>query len=80
MDRYKKPRVKMVETQIKARGISDGRVLKAMETIPRHLFVDEGLIEQAYYDSPLPIEEHQTISQPYIVTPMTETSAAMGKE
>jgi len=80
MDRYKKPRVKMVETQIKARGISDGRVLKAMETIPRHLFVDEGLIEQAYYDSPLPIEEHQTISQPYIVALMTEALALKGKE
>ena len=55
MDRYKKPRARMVETQIKARGISDVRVLRAMETIPRHLFVDEGLIEQAYNDSPLPI-------------------------
>jgi len=45
MDRYKKPRMKMVETQIKDRGISNIRVLRAMETIPRHLFVDEGLIE-----------------------------------
>lgn len=62
----------MVETQIKARGVKDVRVLQAMETIPRHLFVDEGLIEQAYYDSPLPIGEHQTISQPYIVALMTE--------
>jgi protein-L-isoaspartate(D-aspartate) O-methyltransferase len=72
MDRFKKPRLRMVETQIKARGVKDVRVLKAMETIPRHLFVDEGLIEQAYYDSPLPIGEHQTISQPYIVALMTE--------
>ena len=62
----------MVETQIKARGVKDARVLRAMETIPRHLFVDEGLIEQAYNDSPLPIGEHQTISQPYIVALMTE--------
>ena len=44
MDRYKKPRLRMVETQIKSRGITDSRVLKAMETIPRQLFVDEGLI------------------------------------
>lgn len=80
MDRYKKPRMRMVETQIKARGISDARVLRAMETIPRHLFVDEGLIEQAYYDSPLPIGEHQTISQPYIVALMTQALELTGKE
>lgn len=70
----------MVETQIKARGISDTRVLKAMETVPRHLFVDEGLIEQAYSDSPLPIGEHQTISQPYIVALMTQTLGLTGRE
>lgn len=80
MDRFKKPRLRMVETQIKARGISDPRVLKAMETIPRHLFVDEGLIEQAYYDSPLPIGEHQTISQPYIVALMTQALELKGRE
>ena len=70
----------MVEAQSKARGISDVRVLKAMETVPRHLFVDEGLIEQAYYDSPLPIGEHQTISQPYIVALMTQALALTGRE
>ncbi len=70
----------MVETQINNRGISDKRVLRAMETIPRHLFVDEGLIEQAYYDSPLPIEEHQTISQPYIVALMTQALELKGTE
>jgi protein-L-isoaspartate(D-aspartate) O-methyltransferase len=80
MDRYKKPRMRMVETQIKARGISDIRVLRAMETIPRHLFVDEGLIEQAYNDSPLPIGEHQTISQPYIVALMTHALELKGRE
>jgi len=80
MDRFKKPRMRMVETQIKARGINDVRVLKAMETVPRHLFVDEGLIEQAYYDSPLPIGEHQTISQPYIVALMTQELALTGSE
>jgi protein-L-isoaspartate(D-aspartate) O-methyltransferase len=62
----------MVETQLKTRDITDTRVLKAMETIPRHLFVDEGLIEQAYNDNPLPINANQTISQPYIVALMTQ--------
>ena len=80
MDRYRKPRLRMVESQIKARGIKDERVLMAMETIPRHLFVDEGLIEQAYSDSPLPIGEHQTISQPYIVALMTEVLELKGRE
>ncbi|MGB5219069.1 MAG: protein-L-isoaspartate(D-aspartate) O-methyltransferase [Smithella sp.] len=80
MDRYRKPRLRMVESQIKARGIKDERVLMAMETIPRHLFVDEGLIEQAYNDSPLPIGEHQTISQPYIVALMTEVLELKGRE
>jgi protein-L-isoaspartate(D-aspartate) O-methyltransferase len=80
MDRFKKPRLRMVETQIKARDVKDVRVLKAMETIPRHLFVDEGLIDQAYYDSPLPIGEHQTISQPYIVALMTEALELKGRD
>ena len=80
MDRYRKPRLRMVESQIKARGIKDERVLMAMETIPRHLFVDEGLMEQAYSDSPLPIGEHQTISQPYIVALMTEALELKGRE
>jgi len=70
----------MVETQIRARGITDQRVLRAMEKIPRHLFVDEGLIDQAYNDSPLPIERQQTISQPYIVALMSEAMGLTGKE
>lgn len=72
MDRFWKQRSRMVETQIKARGITDPRVLSAMETVPRHLFVDEGLINQAYSDNALPIDERQTISQPYIVGLMTQ--------
>lgn len=80
MDRFKKPRTRMVATQIEARGISDRRVLNAMGAIPRHLFVDEGLIEQAYNDSPLPIGEHQTISQPYIVALMTQSLELKGRE
>jgi len=80
MDRYKKQRTRMVETQLKARNITDVRVLKAMSTIPRHLFIDEGLINQAYNDSPLPIDEHQTISQPYIVALMTQALELKEKE
>ena len=70
----------MVDAQIRARGIADQRVLKAMEKIPRHLFVDEGLIGQAYNDNPLPIERQQTISQPYIVALMSEAMALTGRE
>lgn len=80
MDRYAKQRLKMVETQIQARGIVDSRVLQAMKTIPRHLFVDEALMDQAYQDSPLPIGQNQTISQPYIVALMTAAMQLKGKE
>jgi len=62
----------MVTEQLEARGISDARVLDVMRRLPRHLFVDEALRERAYDDSPLPIGEHQTISQPYMVALMTE--------
>ncbi|HDS05908.1 MAG TPA: protein-L-isoaspartate(D-aspartate) O-methyltransferase [Deltaproteobacteria bacterium] len=72
MDKFKKLRKRMVETQLKTRDIHDARVLKAMETVPRQLFVDEGLADQAYNDNPLPIDAHQTISQPYIVALMTQ--------
>jgi len=70
----------MVDSQIRARGIRDERVLKAMETVPRHLFVEEVLAEQAYQDNPLPIEAQQTISQPYIVALMTEALELTGRE
>ncbi len=70
----------MVDSQIRSRGIRDERVLRAMAKIPRHLFVDEGLIDQAYNDSPLPIGEKQTISQPYIVALMTEALELGGRE
>jgi protein-L-isoaspartate(D-aspartate) O-methyltransferase len=62
----------MVEQQIKKRGVSDKRVLAAMETVPRHEFVEEGLKGVAYEDNPLPIGMDQTISQPYIVALMTD--------
>jgi len=70
----------MVETQIAARGIRDPRVLAAMRKVPRHLFVDEALKDQAYGDYPLPIGEGQTISQPYIVALMTEALELKGPE
>ena len=80
MDRYVKQRTRMVDSQIRSRGIGDQRVLKVMETIPRHLFVDEALRDQAYNDNPLPIDERQTISQPYIVALMTEALNLKGNE
>jgi protein-L-isoaspartate(D-aspartate) O-methyltransferase len=80
MDRYAKQRKKMVDSQIRSRGVRDERVLRAMEKIPRHLFIDEGLIDQAYNDNPLPIGEKQTISQPYIVALMAEALELKGRE
>lgn len=70
----------MVETQLINRGIQDPRVLEAMRTVPRHLFVDEALKEQAYSDHPLPIGDKQTISQPYVVALMTEALRLQGRE
>jgi protein-L-isoaspartate(D-aspartate) O-methyltransferase len=62
----------MVEEQIVGRDVKDARVLKAMTSVPRHLFVPEEYAESAYIDRPLPIGERQTISQPYMVAKMTE--------
>ena len=62
----------MVEKQIASRGVRDEAVLHAMREVPRERFVPQELGEFAYEDSPLPIEEGQTISQPYIVALMTE--------
>jgi protein-L-isoaspartate(D-aspartate) O-methyltransferase len=70
--RWEKLRDDMVRTQIAARGVRDERVLHAMRTVPRHLFVPEDVRSQAYEDHPLPIGEGQTISQPYIVGLMSE--------
>jgi protein-L-isoaspartate(D-aspartate) O-methyltransferase len=57
----------MVERQLRARGISDERVLQAMGEVPRERFVDERLARRAYADSALPLEAEQTISQPWVV-------------
>lgn len=65
-------RQQMVDSQLRARGISDERVLAAMSRVPRHEFVPENVREQAYEDHPLPIGEGQTISQPYVVALMLE--------
>jgi protein-L-isoaspartate(D-aspartate) O-methyltransferase len=67
-------RARMVDTQMVARGISDPRVLEAMRRVPREAFVASGFEEFAYEDAPLPIDEGQTISQPYIVALMTEAA------
>ena len=72
MDRQ---RQQMVDQQLRARGIKDARVLRAMQTVPRHRFVPEALISMAYADIPLPIGHGQTISQPYIVALMSEVLA-----
>jgi protein-L-isoaspartate(D-aspartate) O-methyltransferase len=63
----------MVDAQLRARGISDPRVLDAMLRVPRHRFVPEAYRSQAYEDHPLPIGDGQTISQPYIVARMLES-------
>ena len=74
-DRFQSKRERMVSRQIEARGIDDARVLTAMRTVPRHLFVLDQDRDQAYDDHPLPIGLGQTISQPYIVALMTLLAA-----
>jgi protein-L-isoaspartate(D-aspartate) O-methyltransferase len=63
----------MVDSQLRARGISDPRVLDAILRVPRHKFVSEPYGAQAYEDYPLPIGDGQTISQPYVVALMLES-------
>lgn len=69
---FAKKRRDMVRYQLRARDIKDAKVLEVMGTVPRHLFVDKRYQSQAYEDHPLPIDEGQTISQPYIVALMTQ--------
>ena len=69
---YSSQRQKMVELQIKGRGIKDKKVIDAMLKVKRHMFVLPKYTNMAYADHPLPIGEGQTISQPYIVAIMTE--------
>jgi protein-L-isoaspartate(D-aspartate) O-methyltransferase len=77
---YLRAREKMVEEQVVARGIKNPRVLAAMRKIPRHLFVDPGLLQRAYDDSSLPIGAKQTVSQPYMAARMTEALELSGEE
>ena len=77
---FSKPRREMVEKAIVARGVRSELVLSAMRSVPREAFLPHQLHEFAYSDCPLPIEEGQTISQPYIVAFMTEALALQGGE
>jgi len=70
----------MVEEQLIPRGIIDEATLRAMRTVPRHLFVDDAMASCAYGDHPLPIGAGQTISQPYIVALMTQALKLQGHE
>ena len=69
---FAKARMHMVQTTIIERGISDPKILSAMQSVPRHCFVPHDLVSASYSDRPLPIGEGQTISQPYVVALMTE--------
>jgi protein-L-isoaspartate(D-aspartate) O-methyltransferase len=71
-DPFESRRLRMVATQIEARGVADACVLDAMRRVHRHAFVPANVRDHAYTDRPLPIGHHQTISQPYIVALMTE--------
>ncbi len=71
MSNFKKLRQQMIDDQLKARGFHDQTVLDALNAVPREAFTPTNLIKSAYRDAPLPIEENQTISQPYIVALMT---------
>lgn len=77
---FEQQRELMVKTQIIARGIKDPLVIEAMRRVPRHMFVDESLVYEAYGDYPLPIGEGQTISQPFMVASMTEQLELKGGE
>jgi protein-L-isoaspartate(D-aspartate) O-methyltransferase len=71
-EEFRIARERMVEEQIKARGVLDPHLLAVMGCVPRHLFVPDDDLAWAYSDGPLPIGHGQTISQPYIVALMTE--------
>jgi len=79
-DKYEIRRIKMVETQIRNRGVTNSEVLNAMKKVPRHLFVPEEYANEAYNDYPLPLGYGQTISQPFIVAYMTEAVRPSGKK
>lgn len=78
-DPYHFARQRMIKS-LQSRGIRDERVLKAMASVPRHLFVEEALTAKAYGDYPLPIPGGQTISQPFMVAQMTELLAVTKRD
>ena len=78
--RFAKLHRRMVAEQLKAYGVTDAAVLRAMAKVPREEFVPETVRELAYEDTPLPIGEGQTISQPYMVAAMTEALELEGAE
>jgi protein-L-isoaspartate(D-aspartate) O-methyltransferase len=77
---FERERERMIDEQLARRGITDERVIAAMRRVSRHLFVEEALRDRAYGDHPLPIGEHQTISQPYIVALMSQLLSLTGGE
>ncbi len=79
-EHYRQKRLEMVANQLKSRGIYDPAVLEVMAKVPRHKFVPQRYLSQAYADHPLPIGYSQTISQPYIVAFMTQALKLKGGE
>ncbi len=77
---FEAQRTRMVNEQLRGRDIYDPRVLAAMQAVPRHLFISPEYAVHAYADSPLPIGNEQTISQPYIVALMTQLLNLQGSE
>lgn len=77
---FHQEREEMVHRQIEDRGLKNYRLLEALRKLPRHLFVQPGDEIFAYYDEPIPIGYHQTISQPYITALMTSLAALEGDE
>ena len=80
LDVYSMLRRKMVKDQLQYRGITDTRVLRAMNKVPRERFTTGEYLDESYNDNPLPIGNGQTISQPYIVALMTECLELKGNE
>ena len=79
-DSFVTVRERMVQEQLRPRGIADERVLQAMAEVPRHFFVEDAMRAQAYGDYPLPIGGDQTISQPLVVAAMTQALQLTGTE
>ena len=77
---YTAERLVMIRGQLQRRGITDTRLLQAMQEVPRHAFVPPAWRHEAYSDRPLPIADNQTISQPYMVAIMTQSLVLQGHE